>query len=289
MIFLHGIKSPYRLVALLGFLLAAGQAIAAAASGPTLHLDYGEGVPHDNAISTFMYFVPLISPEPVSVLTNAGNTQCARVLSFSCQTNGVNFHATCEFDFTGTGSQQNILDNSGKIRQHQRELQAGDSIKHVLSAITVAGTGSGDVEIGGVFTNGQCQVNLVRLRFNRHGHTSPVSIDLEDYCGRNGAVQVENPVVARVNTLTFQRMPGTPKMEVSLASIKRKDAGNGLWQNFLGEIKGVTANLFLPPLKIEPEGQQAMLAFGLALATKTSRFTFPHAARLKATALSPAN
>ena len=254
--------------------------LAAAPTGPTLHLDYGQGEPHDNPISKFMYFVPLISPEPVSVFTNVGNTQCARVLSFSCRTNGATFHAICKFNFTGTGSQRNVFDNHAKIKEHHKQLLAGDTIKHVLSAINITGTGGGDVEVDGTLTNGRPAVNLVRMHFNRNGQTSPVTIDLQDFYYRNGAVQVENRVVARVNMLTFQRKPGTPKMEVSLASIKRKDAGNSAWQNFWGNLKGMTANLFLPPLKIEPEGQQAMLQFGLALATKAPKFTFPLATRL---------
>jgi hypothetical protein len=255
--------------------------LIAAPTGPTLHLNYGRGETNGNPISAFMYFVPLISPEPVSVFTNAGNTQCARVLSFACRTNGSSFRATCEFDFTGTGSQRNVFDLTEKIKRHEKELQAGGSVKHVLAAINVAGPGSGDVEIEGGFTNGQRTVNQVRLHFNRHGRTSPVTINLQDFAWRDGAVQVENELVARVNVLTFQRMSGTPKMEVSLASIKRKDAGNGLWQNFLGGIKGATANLFLPPLPIEPEGQQAMLDFGRALATQKPTFTFPLATRLE--------
>ena len=262
------------------FLLITCQLIAAP-TGPTLHLDYGRGETNGNPISAFMYFVPLISPEPVSVFTNAGNTQCARVLSFACRTNGSSFRATCEFDFTGAGSQRNIFDLTEKIKRHEKELQSGGSVKHVLAAINVAGPGSGDVEIEGSLTNGQRTVNQVRLHFNRRGRTSPVTINLQDFAWRDGAVQVENELVARVNVLTFQRMSGAPKMEVSLASIKRKDAGNGLWQNFLGGIKGATANLFLPPLPIEPEGQQAMLDFGRALATQKPTFTFPLAARLE--------
>ena len=274
-------KSSSRWLPLLVFFLLIVGRLAAAPPGPTLHLDYGHGESHSNPISQFMYFVPLISPEPVSVFTNAGNTHCARVFSFTCRTNGSSFRAICEFDFTGTGDLRNVFDLTQKIKSHEKELQAGDSIKHVLAAINIAGTGSGDVEIEGVFTNGQCVANQVRLHFNRHGHTSPVTINLQDFAWRDGAVQVENELVARVNVLTFQRMSGAPKMEVSLASIKRKDAGNGLWQNFLGGIKGATANLFLPPLPIEPEGQRAMLDFGLALATENSEFTFPLATRLE--------
>jgi len=262
------------------FLLAANT-FAAAPTGPTLLFDYGHGQLRENLVSKFMYFVPLISPEPVSVFTDASNAQCARVLSFSSRTNGASFSVTCEFDFTGTGSLQNVFDHTPKIKKHEQELQAGTPLKHQLDSINVLGTGNGSVEIEGVFTNGQRVVNLVELRFNRHGHASPVTINLEDIIYRNGAIRSENEIVARVNSLTFRRSSGTPKMEVGLASLKSKDAGDGMWQNFMGSLKGATANLFLPPLKVEPEGQQAMLDFGLALATGKPDFTFPIATRLK--------
>jgi len=34
-------------------------------------------------------------------------------------------------------------------------------------------------------------------------------------------------------------------MEVTLASVKSKDAGDSLWQNFVGDLKGAAVNLFL--------------------------------------------
>jgi hypothetical protein len=270
------------------FLVLMTYRLLAAPTGPTLELAYGSSNAPANAISEFMYFVPLISPEPVSVFTNAGNTQCARILSFHCETNGVSFRAVCEFEFTGQGSQQNKFDHTSLIQQREQSLKAGTAITHHLDAINVEGPGSGSVEIKGTLEGGQRVVNEVRMRFNQHRQTSPVTIDLSDICYRDGKVQSENKIVARVNSLLFERKPGTPKMEVTLASIKKKDASNSLWQNFIGGIKGVTANLFLPPLTIEAEGHQAMLDFGQALATEKSKFTFPHAVRLKG-ALSPGN
>lgn len=251
-------------------------------AAPTLRFDYGHGAPCDNAISTFMYFVPLISPEPVTVVTNAGNTQCARVISFDARTNGTFFTVTCEFEINGSGALENIFDHAKKIQQRQQDLQAGKSLKHQLDAINVADAGAGSAVIDGVFTNGQRVVNVVQLHFNRRGRVSPVTINLSDISRHDGRIQLENEMVARVNLLTFRRTTGTPKMEVTLASVKRKDAANSAWQNFVGSLKGATANLFLPPLRIEPEGQQAMLDFGLALASQKPNFTFPNAARLKA-------
>jgi hypothetical protein len=255
--------------------------------GPTLQFDYGHGAPHDNLLTRFMYFVPLVSREPVFVFTNAGNTQCARVLSLTCRTNGVAFSATCQFDFIGSGSQQNIFDHTNHIATHLKELRAGATMKHQLVSINVAGTGSGSVEIEGTFTNGLPQVNQVQMRFNSRGQVSPVTINLNDFVYRNGSVQVANEMIARVNALTFRRTTGTPKMEVTLASLKRKGAGNGFWQNFVGGLKGATVNLFLPPIIVAPEGQQAMLDFGNALLTEKPTFTFPVATRLKETGLTP--
>ena len=266
--------------ALLIFIIA-GIGVTRAAERPTLQLDYGQGTPHDNSISQFMYFVPLISPEPVTVYTNEGNTQSARVISLERRTNGTVFSATCEFQITGTGSQQNVFDYSEKIQRRKSEIRDGKPLTHQLKAINVTGTGSGSVEIEGTISNGFPIINMVQLKFNRDEHASPVTIDLYDLAYRDSALRYVNEMQARVNSLTFRRTSEAPKMEVSLASIKRKDAGDSLWQNFIGGLKGATANLFLPPLKVEPEGQQAMLDFGLALATKKPDFTFPLAKRLK--------
>jgi hypothetical protein len=50
-------------------------------AGPTLHLDNGRGESPGNTVAEFMYFVPLISLEPVSVLQSPGNTQGIRRVS----------------------------------------------------------------------------------------------------------------------------------------------------------------------------------------------------------------
>ena len=105
---------------------------------------------------------------------------------------------------------------------------------------------------------------------------------------RDGAYVYENETVARVNALLFRRSTGHPKMEVTLASLLHKDAPKSAWSSFIGELKGAAANMMLPPLNVEPEGEQAMLDFGLALVTKQPTYTFPFAPRLKTgPALSP--
>jgi len=271
------------LAALCCFFLASARLSAAAPTGPTLHFDYADGNPLADPLHQFMYFVPLISPEPVSVFTSADNTQRARLLSFRCRTNGVLFSAVCEFEFSGQGSQQNVFDHAALIQKREAQLKAGTSLKRRLGSINVEGSGNCSVEIEGALTNGQPVVANVRMRFNGHGHASAVNIILHDICWRDGSIRFENELVAQVNTLNFRRQTGPPKMEVTLASVKRKDAGNGFWQKFVGSLKGAAANLFLPPLTVTADGHQTMLDFGLALATKKPEFTFPLATRLKET------
>lgn len=279
---LHPLKCLIRrLAARVCFYFIAGRLLAGP-TGPTLHFDYGSGRPLENPLNKFMYFVPLISPDPIAVSTNTGNTQSARVVSSSCQTNGAAFHATCEFEVIGEGLQRNVFDHAEFIRRHEQELKAGKPLLLQLDAINVQGSGSGSVEVEGTLTNGRPTVTEVRLRFNGHNRTSPVIICLHDIVYRRGAIHLENEVVARVNLLTFCRKSGAPKMEVTLASVKSKDAGDGLWQNFVGRVKGLVANLFVPPLTVPDDGHQAMMDFGLALALEQATFTFPFATRLKA-------
>jgi len=269
------------LLILFALFMPAGRLLQAKPTGPTLQFDYGAGKPAPNPLGYFMYFVPLISPEQVSVVTNASNTQCARVISCLCHTNGAAFHAVCEFDFLGDGLQRSVFDHASIIQRRTKELQAGKPLAHQLAAISVQGAGSGSLEIDGTLANGRPAIAEMRLRFNSRGHPSPVSVDLHDITLRNGAIYYENETVARVNTLTFRQKAGPPKMEVSLASVKRADAGNSHWQNFVGGLKGAAANFLLPPLSITTNGQQAMMDFGLALALARPAFTFPFAERLQ--------
>jgi hypothetical protein len=72
-------------------------------------------------------------------------------------------------------------------------------------------------------------------------------------------------------------------MEVTLASVSRKDAGKNLWQSIKGGIKALAANLVIAPLTVEATGHRTMLDFGRALALGESTFTFPRAKNLKST------
>jgi hypothetical protein len=59
------------------------------------------------------------------------------------------------------------------------------------------------------------------------GKTSPVSIGLCEIRYHEGEFRRLNEIVARVNTLTFRRGPGPPKMEVTVASVKNKAQETG--------------------------------------------------------------
>ena len=258
-----------------------------AAQGPTLQLDCASGTLAGSPVASFMYFVPLISPEPVSSLTNPGSTQSVRVFSARRRATANSFLTTCEFEFHGEGSHQSRFDLSDAIRRHERQLRQGGSLSRQLNCITVDGKGSGTMEVEGTVSNGVQLVTEVRLRFNAHGKASPVSIALSDIGYVDGEFKALKEMVAQVNTLTFRRKSGPPKMEVTVASVKKKGAGNSLWQSIKGSLAGAAVNLFIDPLTVTTIGHQAMLDFGQALVSGAPTFTFPLAKNLKNAAAGP--
>ena len=262
--------------------LAAGAAQPlSATTGPTLRLDYRTGKSAGNPVASFMYFVPLISPELVSFLTSPGSTQSAQVTCAKRRFTAQSFLTTCEFEFSGQGSQQSLFDLTNQIRRQERKLKEGGSLRRQLSSITVEGPGNGTVEVEGTVSNGVQTVTEVRLRFNARGTTSPVSIGLCDIRYLDGEFKHLKETVVQVNTLTFRRKPGPPQMEVTVASVKKKGAGQNLWQSIKGSLTGVAVNLFIDPLTVEATGHQAMLDFGQALVSGAPAFTFPRAGNLK--------
>jgi hypothetical protein len=245
------------------------------ATGPTLHLNLGRGESPKNPVAEFMYFVPLISLEPVAIVESPGNTQCARIVAATRSFTARSFLVTCEFEFTGEGHQQNIFDHAAKIHEHEQELKNGGALPHQLGAINIAGAGFVSIQVTGTVTNRVPTVTEVQLRFNSRGRTSPVTIELHDVYYADGTFRIRNENVARVSTLTFHRQAGPAKMEITVTSVKRKDAGDNLWQNFKAGVKGVTANLFIKPVAIDPAGNETMLNFGSALVSAAPEFTFP--------------
>jgi hypothetical protein len=269
----------------MGLLLAAlaGPASRAAdTNGPTIHLRFGGEEAAANPVGDFMYFVPLISREPVASLTSPGSTQSVRILSAKRRFSRHSFALICEVELAGDGWQQSVFDLAPSIRRLESQLQKDGSLGRRLKSIDVQGAGAITVEVEGAVSNQVATVREVRLRFNAHGRASPVWINMCDLRRMNGAVRPANETMARVNTLTFRRQPGPPTMEVTIASVKHKDAGGGFWQNLKGRLAGTAVNLFLDPFKVEAAGHQAMLDFGQALVAGAPTFTFPRARNLQA-------
>jgi len=70
---------------------------------------YGRGESPGNPVAEFMYFVPLISLEPVSIVKSSGNTQRARMVSATRSFTARSFVVICEFEFAGEGNQQDVF------------------------------------------------------------------------------------------------------------------------------------------------------------------------------------
>ena len=273
-----------RLLPALLLLAAMGGSAGRAAdiNGPTIRLCCG-AVQATNPVTDFMYFVPLISREPLDSFTSPGSMQSVRMISSKRRVSGRSFATTCEIELAGDGWQKSVFDLAPAIHQHERQLQNGGSLKRRLKSIDVQGAGAFIVEVEGAVSNDVPIVNQVRLRFNAHGHTSPVWIDLCDIRRIDDTFGPTNEIRARVNNLTFRRKTGPPTMEVSVASIKHSGAGNGFWQNLKGGVAGAAVNMFMAPLTVEAAGHQAMLDFGQALVSGAPTFTFPRARNLRAT------
>jgi hypothetical protein len=229
-----------------------------------------------------MYFVPLISRESVSSLTSPGSTQSARIISTKRRFTRHSFILTCEVELTGDGWQKSVFDLAPSIRRLENQTQKDGSLGRRLKSIDVLGDGAITVEVEGAVNNEVETVREVRLRFNAHGHASPIWINMCEICRIHGEVGPSDETMARVNTLTFRRQPGPPTMEVTVASVKHKDAGNGFWQNLKGRLAGTAVNMFIDPLPVEAAGHQAMLDFGQALVSGAPTFTFPRARNLRA-------
>jgi hypothetical protein len=255
--------------------------VPSTSSGPTLLLKHAAGECVGNPITDLMYFVALISPDPVSVSESPGNTQRARMVSAARRSNANTFTVSCVFELTGQGRQRNVFDHSARIRQQEDKMRHGGVLDRLLESISVEGSGTLNVEVEGASVSGVPKVNTVRFQFDGRGHESPVSIDLQDLHYVGGTLRSFNGMVARVTSLTFRRQPGVARMDISVASIRRKDAGDGTWESLKSKVKATAANLIMDPVDVDPAGHEAMFGFGLALASDAPAFTFPRARNLK--------
>jgi hypothetical protein len=249
--------------------------------GPTLLLNRPHQEAPDNAVVDFMYFVALISPEPVSILQSPGNTQRTRLVSVTRRDSGKSFVVTCEFEFSGEGYQKDVFDLTNKIRRNEDRLRQGAVLDHLLKAISVEGSGALIVEVIATAVVGSPQVSEVRLHFNGRGRESPVTIDLEDIRYVAGSLRPQNEIQARVNTLTFRKQTGPPKMDITVATVRRIEAPDSAWETLKSRVKATAVNWVMDPVAVDAVGNETMLRFGLALASDAPDFTFPRARNLK--------
>jgi hypothetical protein len=249
-------------------------------NGPTILLGYSKEDLKVNPITSFMYFVPLISPTLVDRETSANNEQQIGIVSYKRTVTSRSFYLTCEFEIVGKGFHRNTFDPAGMIRTHAGRLRKGEPLTSMLDYIMFEGEGLGRIEVEGTMAGAEPTVTQISMQFNARGHKSPVTIGLYDVIPEDGQYKYENrsnEAVARVNSLIFKRTKKTPRLGIKVASISDKAQSEGL----LSGIKGSIANLFITQPKMARLGNNAMLKFGYALLKQEPSFTFPKAGNIR--------
>ena len=245
-------------------------------AGPTLRFTHSSGAILDCPIADFMYFIPLVSPEPLAMIVSRGNTQRVRIIPARRRVTEDGFLVEFGFEILGHGSLSNAIDHTPNIQRNREKIRATGVIERVLDSITISGPGSGRVEIEGAITNESASVTEVRFQFSARGRPSPVNIGVGDLRVTNDVSRLSNEHVARVNTLSFRRGL-EPRVGVTIASVRRKDGGEGLWS----KLAGLALNIALKPIKVNATGHEALLQLGRQLAAGADSFTFPRARTLR--------
>jgi hypothetical protein len=256
-----------------------GEALAKS-DGPSVMLSYSRQMFEKNPISSFMYFIPLISPTFVDRETSANNEQQVGIVSYERNVTSKSFYVTCEFEILGKGFHKNTFDPEKMIAEHTGKLKQGESLVNTLDYIKFEGEGFGRVEIKGTIDASTETVTEVEIHFNARGQKSCVTIGLYDVIPKDGQYKFENrsnEIVARVNTLIFKKTEKTPRMGIKVASISDSEESEG----FFSGVKAVIANLFINPPEITKLGNNTMLNFGYAMQKQKPAFTFPRAENLR--------
>lgn len=249
-------------------------------AGPTISLATNPDAVQNSA-ATLMYFVPLVSPTLVDSVSSQDNQQLAHILSIQRDLNRKDFRVVCEFDLQGSGCHTSTYEPNAMIDFWLPNVKSGKPMTNMLDYIKLEGSGYGSVEVTGQTVKGRREVSTVRVHFNRRGFKSPVAIGLYNIKPKDGRYEFANrsdQLVARVNTLTFRKTDPETKatMLVEVASVVGAEEKEGFW----GNLKGALANLFIPPVEVDPAGNDAMIQFGTALLNGQNSFTFPKAKNL---------
>ncbi len=249
-------------------------------SGPVLRLDYTGEETNGMAIADFLYFVPLISPEPVTVSESSTNTLRVQVVSIEQTQHSGRLSATVVFDVAGAGFQHYAIDQSENLRRKEGHLAEGKTVKGQLAYIRYEGPGRGRLEIDARSGEGGDVVTAVRLTSDLRGGGTPITVGLQDVRSVDGALHCENERVVHVTALGFSRDDTPPRMSVRVGSVRRPGTGSGFFRRVKGRIVGAMANMVINPIRIETIGNDAMLDFGQAIVERKPSFTFPAATNL---------
>jgi hypothetical protein len=249
-------------------------------NGPTLLLGYSQEDIKINPISSFMYFVPLISPTLVDRQTSANNDQKIGIISYQSRITSKSFKVVCEFKLSGKGFHKNTFDPNGMMAIFIEELKEGETLTNMLDYIQFEGDGFGRIEVKGTNDGSVKTVTEVNMQFNAKGRKSPVTIGLYDVAPENGQYVYKNrsnQSIARVNSLIFRKNEKDPRMGIKVASISKSPDSDGFWAG----IKGVIANLLIRPPRVDKLGNETMLKLGYAILEQKTEFTFPKAKNIK--------
>jgi hypothetical protein len=260
--------------------VADGNNTAEDVNGPTVLLGYSREGFKKNPISSFMYFVPLISPTLVDRETSLNNLQQVGIISYKRKVTSKSFNVICEFEILGKGFHKNTFDPAEMIKMKKRNVKEGEPLVNLLDYIKFEGQGFGLIEVKGTITGSTPTVTEVNMQFNARGQQSPVTIGLYSVKPENGQYKYENrydETIARVNTLSFRKTEKTPCMGIKVASISKPGGSEGFFSHILGAI----VNLFISPPEVTKLGNQTMLDFGYALLKQKPEFTFPKAKNIQ--------
>ncbi len=244
------------------------------ANGPTVALSYSSRTPAKNPISSFMYFIPLVSPTLVETEISANNEQQTAFIAYEKKVTSDSFLVSCEFEMQGSGFFMDIFDSNEIIATFGEEIKKNAPVKNILDYIRLEGEGFGRIDVKGTIADSNVTVTQVDVHFNTRGKKSPVTIGLYSVKPENGQYKYENKyneIVARVATLTFKKCDGEPKMDIEVVSVNKASKPNGC----IGRIKGTIVNFFIDPIRISKLGNDTMLNFGHTLLKRKPFIYFP--------------
>lgn len=249
-------------------------------NGPTVTLSYSGLAPVKNPTSSFMYFIPLVSPVLVETEISLDNEQQAAFTAYEKKVGSNSFLVSCEFEMHGSGFFVNIFDANEIIATFGEEIKKNVPVKNVLDYIRLEGEGLGRIDVKGTIIDSNMTVTQVDVHFSTKGKKSPVTIGLYSVKSQNGQYKYENrynEIVTRVATLTFKKTEGEPRMDIEVVSINKASKPN----SYIGRVKGFVVNFFIEPIKISRLGNATMLDFGHTILNKKHSFTFPKAKNIR--------